>query len=114
MMPATRAARSLKMENTEQVQTPNPQAAPPPSEHPVMLTAKAVEMVKITRDQEGIDPSHGLRVAVRGGGCPGVDVAPDFVGAGPADGRGYGPHGPQVLLCPASAARSAGTTVAYT
>jgi iron-sulfur cluster assembly accessory protein len=45
---------------------------------PVTLTQKAVDMIKITRDQEGIDPSHGLRVAVRGGGCSGFEYALDF------------------------------------
>ena len=39
---------------------------------------KAVEMVKITRDHEGIEPSHGLRIAVRGGGCSGFEYALDF------------------------------------
>ena len=49
-----------------------------PSETPVMLTPKAIEMVKMTREQEGIDASHGLRVAVRGGGCSGFEYALDF------------------------------------
>jgi iron-sulfur cluster assembly accessory protein len=35
-------------------------------------------MIKITREQEGIDPSFGLRVAVRGGGCSGMEYALDF------------------------------------
>src|ERR1700694_2408065 len=47
-------------------------------EHPVTLTAKAVEMVKITRGQEGIDPSHGLRGAGRAGGCSGFEYALDY------------------------------------
>lgn len=66
------------MENIEQVQ-PNsstPQAAP--EDTPVTLTPKAVEMIKITRSQEGIDESHGLRVAVRGGGCSGFEYSLDF------------------------------------
>jgi len=65
------------MESTEQVQ---PAAGQAPAEEytPVTLTAKAAEMVRITRDQEGIDPSHGLRVAVRGGGCSGFEYALDF------------------------------------
>ena len=45
---------------------------------PLTLTTKAVNMIKITREQEGIDPSFGLRVAVRGGGCSGMEYALDF------------------------------------
>ncbi|HET9211254.1 MAG TPA: iron-sulfur cluster assembly accessory protein [Thermoanaerobaculia bacterium] len=45
---------------------------------PVTMTAKAIDMVKITRQQEGIDPTHGLRIAVRGGGCSGFEYALDF------------------------------------
>lgn len=45
---------------------------------PVTLTQKAADMVRITREQEGIDPSHGLRIAVRGGGCSGFEYALDF------------------------------------
>jgi iron-sulfur cluster assembly accessory protein len=50
----------------------------PPAEHPVELTAKAVTMVKLTRQEEGLDESHGLRVAVVGGGCSGFQYALDF------------------------------------
>jgi iron-sulfur cluster assembly accessory protein len=44
----------------------------------VTLTAKAVEMIKLTRSQEGMDESYGLRVAVMGGGCSGFQYALDF------------------------------------
>ena len=44
----------------------------------VTLTAKAVEMIKVTRSQEGMDESFGLRVAVAGGGCSGFQYALDF------------------------------------
>jgi len=64
------------MENLEQVQ-PDSQLPDEPYT-PVTLTPKAVEMVKITRNQEGIDPTHGLRIAVRGGGCSGFEYALDF------------------------------------
>jgi iron-sulfur cluster assembly accessory protein len=66
------------MENMEQAQSQTTPSAPPQEDVPVTLTAKAIEMVKITRDQEGIDPSHGLRIAVRGGGCSGFEYALDY------------------------------------
>lgn len=49
-----------------------------PTGGPITLTPKAVNMIKITREQEGIDASFGLRVAVRGGGCSGMEYALDF------------------------------------
>ena len=45
---------------------------------PLQLTEIAVQMVKQTREQEGMDDSYGLRVAVRGGGCSGFEYALDF------------------------------------
>ena len=66
------------MENIEQAQSQTVHPEPPQEDVPVTLTPKAVQMVKITRDQEGIDASHGLRVAVRGGGCSGFEYALDF------------------------------------
>ena len=65
------------MENIEQSQTPASEAQP--QEYtPVTLTQKAADMVRITREQEGIDATHGLRIAVRGGGCSGFEYALDF------------------------------------
>jgi iron-sulfur cluster assembly accessory protein len=64
------------MENLEQVQ-PESQYIDEPYT-PVTMTPKAVEMVKITREQEGIDAAHGLRIAVRGGGCSGFEYSLDF------------------------------------
>ena len=68
----------------ERAMEPNPDTRPDPAElpaepaTPVELTAKAVEMIKLTRDQEGMDASWGLRVAVMGGGCSGFQYALDF------------------------------------
>jgi iron-sulfur cluster assembly accessory protein len=67
-------------------QSPTPQndvSSPttPPAEvpaGPLRLTQKAVDMIKITREQEKLDPECGLRVAVRGGGCSGFEYALDF------------------------------------
>ena len=62
--------------NTPETAVPQAPAAPPPTV--LALTPKAVEMIKHTRQQEGLDPSHGLRVAVMGGGCSGFQYALDF------------------------------------
>ncbi len=64
------------METTQD--TPPQDAAAAVDAPPLALTPKAVTMVKITREQEGIDENCGLRVAVRGGGCSGFEYALDF------------------------------------
>ncbi len=62
-----------------QEQTPTPETAPTAAPAgPLRLTKKAVDMIKITREQEKLDPASGLRVAVRGGGCSGFEYALDF------------------------------------
>lgn len=49
-------------------------------ESPVRLTAKAVEAVKAALKEENLD-NHGLRIAVQGGGCSGLQYALDFADA---------------------------------
>jgi iron-sulfur cluster assembly protein len=63
---------------TEAQPTQAPTPAPGAPAGPVLLTEKALRMVKITREQEGMDPGCGLRIAVRGGGCSGFEYAIDF------------------------------------
>ena len=65
------------MSETEAINTA-PTETNPGDAPPLELTPKAVQMVKITREQEGMDDSYNLRVAVRGGGCSGFEYALDF------------------------------------
>lgn len=51
--------------------------APPVSDQPILITPKAIEMTKKALEEEGL-ANHGLRVAVRGGGCSGLEYALDF------------------------------------
>ncbi len=48
-----------------------------PPANPIVLTGKAVEMVKDAIVREGLE-GHGIRVAVVGGGCSGFQYAMDF------------------------------------
>ena len=65
-------------ESIQPTARPDQGAAPPAPEGPIRLTPKAVQMIKVSREQEGIAESYGLRVAVRGGGCSGFEYALDF------------------------------------
>jgi iron-sulfur cluster assembly accessory protein len=44
----------------------------------VILTPKAVEMVRKMRAKEGLSADHGLRIAVTGGGCSGFQYQLNF------------------------------------
>ena len=99
------------MENTQSIQ---PDASTPPqSDNPVVLTAKAAEMVKITREQEGIDASHGLRIAVRGGGCSGFEYALDFENEARGNDWIYEQSGLTIYVDAVSARYLEGTTIDY-
>jgi len=99
------------MDNTEQVQ---PSPAPADDSYtPVTLTEKAVEMVKITRDQEGMDASHGLRIAVRGGGCSGFEYALDFEKEARENDWIYEQNGLTIYVDAVSARYLEGTSIDY-
>jgi iron-sulfur cluster assembly accessory protein len=80
---------------------------------PVRLTAKAVQMVRTTLEQEGLDPRSALRVAVRGGGCSGFEYALDFdLESRPGDIL-LEFNGLNVFVDPVSARYLAGTEIDY-
>lgn len=104
------------MENTQSHQAENPVQENIPAatqDAPVILTAKAAEMVKITREQEGIDAAHGLRIAVRGGGCSGFEYALDFDNEARENDWIYEQNGVTVYVDAVSARYLEGTTVDY-
>ena len=95
---------------------PNTRPVPAPEDplSPVKLTDKAVKMVKITREQEGIDDSFGLRVAVRGGGCSGFEYCLDFEEERRETDEVLEYDGLLVFVDPISSRYLAGTTIDYT
>lgn len=104
------------METTELDTTATPDTAPEPNspeEVPVRLTEKAVTMVKITREQEGIDASFGLRIAVRGGGCSGFEYALDFEEGPRQTDWVYDQGDLKVMVDPVSARYLEGTEIDY-
>jgi iron-sulfur cluster assembly accessory protein len=90
--------------------TPAPATEPGP---PVTITAKAVEMVKLTREQEGMDESYGLRVAVMGGGCSGFQYALDFEQEARPTDAVFETDGLKVHVDPVSARYLDGVTIDY-
>jgi iron-sulfur cluster assembly accessory protein len=96
---------------TQPVPQPTPPAdagAPVPT-----ITAKAVEMVKTTRAQEGMDETYGLRVAVMGGGCSGFQYALDFEQEARATDSVFEVEGLRVFVDPVSARYLEGVTIDY-
>ena len=99
------------MENLEQAQSDIQPVDGPYT--PVTLTSKAVEMVRITREQEGIDASHGLRIAVRGGGCSGFEYALDFENEARDNDWIYEQDGVTIYVDAVSARYLEGTSIDY-
>ena len=92
--------------------TTTPAPVPDPSV-PVLLTTKAVEMVKTTRAQEGMDESYGLRVAVSGGGCSGFQYGLDFEQESRPTDTVFEVNGLRVFVDPVSARYLEGVTIDY-
>src|SRR5437899_12308757 len=73
-------------EHAEHDQHAHEQEAPELAQAPVLdpkaptvtLTPKAVEMVRKTREKDGLSEDHGLRISVVGGGCSGFSYSLTF------------------------------------
>lgn len=101
------------VEKTPEETTQDGMAAPPEAPVPVVMTPKAVNMVKITREQEGMDESYGLRIAVRGGGCSGFEYALDFEQEQRSNDWVYQQGDLTVMVDPVSARYLQGTEIDY-
>ena len=83
-----------------------------PSAQPIALTAKAIEMVKTALQEEGL-ANHGLRVAVRGGGCSGLEYSLDFSDSARPGDTTFEVEGLKVFIDMASVTYLKGTTIDY-
>ena len=100
------------MEQTE-ISPDQPQSSPPVPEGPISLTSKAVRMIGLTREEEKLDPGSGLRVAVRGGGCSGLEYALDFELEARENDHVMEYDGLRVFVDPVSARYLMGTQIDY-
>ena len=94
-------------------ETRSEQPTPSADEAPIRVTDKAVTMIKLTREQEGLADTAGLRVAVRGGGCSGFEYALDFDEEGRENDFVLEYDGLTVYVDPISARYLAGTEIDY-
>ena len=78
-------------------------AAPPIEEsgNPIMLTAKALEMVKDAMTREGLG-GYGIRVGVVGGGCSGFQYSMDFENEAKDGDMAFEQDGVKVFIDPMS------------
>ena len=79
---------------------------------PVVLTDKAVEMVKEAMARENLD-GYGLRVSVAGGGCSGLQYGLDFENEEKPMDLTYEQSGLRIFVDPMSSSYLEGTQVDY-
>ena len=79
---------------------------------PVVVTPKAVEMIKKALAEENLD-GHGLRIAVQGGGCSGLQYALDFTNETRPGDTVYELDGVKLYIDLASLTYLKGTTIDY-
>ncbi|HET6439436.1 MAG TPA: iron-sulfur cluster insertion protein ErpA [Anaeromyxobacter sp.] len=88
-------------------------AAPEPAtQNPIVLTAKAVEMIKDAITREGL-AGHGIRVGVMGGGCSGFQYSMDFEKEPRGDDLRLEQDGVTLFVDPMSSMYLQGVTIDY-
>ncbi len=89
-------------------------AAPAEAElsSPIILTAKAVEMVKNAMAQENLQ-GYGIRVGVVGGGCSGFQYSMDFENQARDGDLSFEQDGVKLFMDPMSSMYLQGVTVDY-
>jgi iron-sulfur cluster assembly accessory protein len=91
-------------------------ATPVPSEpevtNPIVLTAKAVEMVKDAMTREGLQ-GYGIRVGVMGGGCSGFQYSMDFEKEGRDGDISFEQDGIKLFIDPMSSMYLQGVSIDY-
>ncbi len=97
-------------EVSQQAVAPDVQEIPNPA---INLTPKAVEMVKRTREKEGLGDAYGLRVSVTGGGCSGFQYSLGFDAEQHEDDTVVALDGVHVLIDNISLPYVAGTTLDF-
>ena len=83
-----------------------------PPENLIVLTAKAIEMVKEAIAREGLE-GHGIRVGVMGGGCSGFQYSMDFEKEPRPDDLTFEQEGVKLFLDPMSTMYLQGVTIDY-
>ena len=96
----------------ETSQTESTTPVPTESNEPVILTPKAVEMIKKALAEENLS-GHGLRIAVQGGGCSGLQYALDFSDESRPGDTVYETEGVKLYIDLASLTYLKGTTIDY-
>ncbi len=92
--------------------TPTAPMAVPRPPTPVVLSAKAVEMIRSTMERESL-AERGLRVGVVGGGCSGFQYSLDLEKEPRAGDLSFEQDGIRIFVDPMSAQYLGGTTVDY-
>ena len=79
---------------------------------PVVLTPKAIEMVKDAMQREGLG-DHGIRVGVMGGGCAGFQYSMDFEKDVREGDMAFEQDGVKLYIDPMSSMYLQGVTIDY-